>query len=119
MPAQSFYEVAKIKPSRRQAAYRGLLKRNKYLKDTLKNRISANVDLTEDDVNDLVVLLTKGCQRRNTNLVRHALTYMGNSYNYGIFSRLVKHPEYGWSYSAGQSYPDEIRHLREIFLKHA
>ena len=119
MPANSFYEVSKVKPSRRASAYRGYLKRNKYAQDTLENRISANVGLSEDDVNDLVVLLTNGCRRRNTNLVRHALTYMENDYSYAIFSRLVKHPEHGWSYSAAQCYPSEIRYVRELLIKHA
>lgn len=119
MPAQFFHEVAKIKPSRRQAAYRGLLKRNKYAQDTLENRISANVGLSDSDVNDLTLLLTKRCSKRTTNTVRWSLMYIQNKYNCGMFGRLVKHPEHGWSYTAGQSYPDEIRRLREIFLKHA
>ena len=35
---------------------------------------------------------------------------------YGILERLTKEGE-DWSYRAGQSYPDEIRTIREIILE--
>lgn len=116
MPANFLSEVARIKPSRRDAAYRGYLKRNKR-QDTLQNRIDANVGLTDSDVEEIATLLTKRCKMRTVNTVRWALMGLPNGYNFGIFGRLIKHPEHGWSYCAGQSYPDEIRTVRELLIK--
>lgn len=117
MAANFLSEVAKTKPSRRAAAYRGYLKRNKR-QDTLQNRIDAKVGLTDSDVEEITTILTQRCQARTVNAVRWALMGLPNGYNFGIFGRVVK-DDNGWSYCAGQSYPDEIRTVRELLIKNA
>jgi len=108
-------DVARIKPSRRAAAYRGWLKREKY-QDTLQNRIDAQVGLSDSDVEEIAALLTKRCSGRNTNIVRWALMSCPNMASFGIYGRVTKDPE-GWTYTAGQSMPDEIRVVRELLIK--
>ncbi len=115
MTANFLSEVARIKPSRRDAAYRGWLKRNKN-QDTLQNRIEAKVGLSDADVEEITELLTKRCKMRTVNAVRWALMGLPSGYNFGIFGRVVRE-SHGWSYCAGQSYTDEIRTVRELLVK--
>lgn len=115
MPAQFMSEIASIKPSRRAAAYRGLLKRRN-LPDDLQNRITAQVDLTDEDVQEITALLTKGCSARTTYGVRLGLLSLLHGPSYSAFSRVVK-TQYGWEYCAGQSYTEEIARLRGLLMK--
>ena len=73
--------------------------------------------MTEDDIDQLVALLGSRCRSKTLIRLRSVLTYGKHSLpSYGILERLVK--ENGsWSYIAGQSYPDEIRTIREIIIK--
>jgi len=112
MPANYLSEVARIKPSRRESAYRGYLKRSGR-QDTLQNRIDAGVGLSDEDVAELVALLTQRCRPRTVNAVQWGLMSVPNTPNYGIYGRLIK-DKHGWGYCAGQSYPDEIRFVREL-----
>ena len=73
-------------------------------------------NLTKDDIDQLVDLL--GLRLRAANLVklrRRLESHASLIPSYGILERLTKE-ESGWSYCAGQSYPDEIRTVRSIIL---
>lgn len=73
--------------------------------------------LTEQDVNELVSIITYRCRAKTTNRVRSILTYSPSLIpQYGIFNRLIKDNN-RWEYVAGQSYPDEIKTLRDCILK--
>jgi len=72
--------------------------------------------LTESDIDDIVGLVGHGCRTKTKNRLRSILTYGRSTIPaYGIFTRLVKDADC-WEYIAGQSYPDEIRALRECIL---
>lgn len=72
--------------------------------------------LTEDDISQLVALLGKRCRVKTIRHLESSLKYgLSRVPHYGILDRLIK--EQGqWSYCAGQSYPDEIRTVRNIIL---
>jgi len=72
--------------------------------------------LTEQDIDALVILLTERCRAKTVNLIRSHLTNCINLIpHYGILERVMK-DKHGWSYCAGQSYPDEIRTIRRIII---
>jgi len=74
-------------------------------------------ELTENDINQIVAIVTHRCRIKTINRVRSILTYSPSLIpNYGIFERLTKDDKGNWSYCAGQSYPDEIRTLRDCIL---
>lgn len=73
--------------------------------------------LSEQDVDQLIEIIGHRCRVKTCNRLRSILTYSPSLVpTYGILERLTKENG-GWSYCAGQSYPDEIRTLREIILK--
>lgn len=73
--------------------------------------------LTSDDVEQIVDVVCDHCRAKTYNDVRDTLKRMSSLIpHFGIFERLIK--ENGkWRYVAGQSYPDEIRNVRELILK--
>lgn len=77
----------------------------------LKNQLS------EQDIDQIIEIIGHRCRVKTCNRLRSILTYSPSLIQtYGILERLTK--ENGkWSYCAGQSYPDEIKTLREIILK--
>lgn len=73
--------------------------------------------LTESDIDQIVAIVTHRCRAKTTNRVRSILTYSPSLIpSYGILSRLLKDSKNNWEYVAGQSYPDEIRTIRDILL---
>ena len=76
--------------------------------------------LSERDIEEIVSILGYRCRIRTINKLRSNLKYGRHLIpNYGILERLTKDEggeSYGWSYCAGQSYPDEIRTIRDIIL---
>ena len=74
-------------------------------------------NLSENDIDQIVAIVGNRCRHPAKSRLRSIITYSPSMIPvYGIFSRLIK--ENGsWCYVAGQSYPDEIRTLREIILK--
>lgn len=74
-------------------------------------------NLTENDIDQLVNLLGHRCRVRTCQRIRSVLTYSPSMIPvYGILNRLIKEGD-TWHYCAGQSYPDEIRTVREIIIK--
>ena len=82
----------------------------------MQTNLNNVAELTENDIDQIVAIVTHRCRIKTTNRVRSILTYSKSMIgSYGIYNRLIK--ENGtWSYCAGQSYPDEIRTLRECIL---
>lgn len=74
-------------------------------------------NLTEDDINQILKIITHGCRVKTLIRLRSILEYGRSTIgHFGILERLIK--ENGqWYYCAGQSYTDEIRTLRELILK--
>ena len=73
--------------------------------------------LNEKDIEEIVSIIGARCQHKTLRRLRINLE-CSTSYipQYGILERLIKE-ENGWSYCAGQSYPDEIRTVRKIILE--
>lgn len=72
--------------------------------------------MTQNDLEQIFELLSSGLRSKNRELLRTRLNRHINLIpQYGILERLIK-AEHGWEYTAGQSYPDEIRTLRNIIL---
>ena len=73
--------------------------------------------LTEQDIDQIVAVIGHRCRIKTCQRIRSVLTYHPSSVpSYGIMERLTKENN-NWSYCAGQSYPDEIKTVREIILK--
>lgn len=73
-------------------------------------------DLTESDIDQIISIIGHRCRIKTVNRLRSIITYDINTIgSYGIYSRLIKEGD-NWSYCAGQSYPDEIRTIRECIL---
>lgn len=79
---------------------------------------SEKTSLTEIDIDCIIRIVGYKCSEKTKARIRSILTYGPSTIgNYGIFDRLVKYGENNWQYIAGQSYPDEIRTLRELIIK--
>ena len=73
--------------------------------------------ITEDDINQVYDLLAKGTRSKTRTRLMSCLTYgKGRIPTFGILERLIKE-DGKWRYIAGQSYPDEIRTVRELIIK--
>ena len=83
--------------------------------DTLSKRISAKKSLSESEIDSLVDILGKYCQARTKRILVHALSAVPDIKGYGIYER-VQLTDGKAHYCAGQSYPDEIRTVRELLL---
>lgn len=75
------------------------------------------LNLTEDDIDQLVIIITYRCSEKTKRRVRSILSYNPSLIPIaGILNRLIKEDGH-WEYCAGQSYPDEVRLVRELILK--
>ena len=73
--------------------------------------------LTEKDIDELVALIGSRCRHETKARIRSVLTYSPSTIpDYGIMRRLMFYRG-SWTYTAGQSYPDEIRVVRNIIIK--
>lgn len=72
--------------------------------------------LTDDDIDQLVDIIGSKCRHATKVRIRSVLTYGPSTIpDFGIMRRLIKDEGTGkWQYVAGQSYPDEIRVVRNI-----
>ena len=85
----------------------------------LNHAISGQYKLTEEDVDSLVQLLTRGCRHITKWAVRSALTSIQEEKSYRIYDGVIKNPKTGsWKYAGSQSYLDEIRTIRSELQKH-
>jgi hypothetical protein len=73
-------------------------------------------NLTDQDIDELVSIIGHRCQDHTKTRIRSILKYDSSRIPIaGILDRLTKE-SYGWQYFAGQSYPDEIRVVRQLIL---
>ena len=73
--------------------------------------------LTDKDIDDILSIVGARCRAKTLRRLRINLECSISFIpQYGILERLIK-DENGWSYCAGQSYPDEIRTIRKIILE--
>lgn len=79
---------------------------------------AVKTDLTDFDIDQIVKIVGTKCRIKTKNRLRSILTYSSSSLpNFGIFDRLiVDEDSKQWTYIAGQSYPDEIKTLRDCIL---
>lgn len=71
--------------------------------------------LTEQDIDEIVTIIGARCQQQTKRKLRINLECSTSFIPaHGILERLTKDDKIGWTYCAGQSYPDEIRTVREI-----
>ena len=82
--------------------------------DTLGQRISERQPLTDKERVTLLELLGNRCRAETKRRLAIALTYVPDITNHGIHDRVILSPRV--NYCAGQSYPDEIRTVRECLL---
>ena len=74
-------------------------------------------NLSENDIDAIIELIGHRCRVPTIRRLRSMLTYGRDAIpHYGILERLMK-DDNGWSYCAGQSYPDEIKTIRNIILE--
>ena len=72
--------------------------------------------LTADDLQDIFALLSSGLREKNRQLLSLRIySHLNMIPKHGAFERIMK-DKHGWSYCAGQSYPDEIRAVRKLIL---
>lgn len=72
--------------------------------------------LTDQDKEEIFILLSGRLREKNRRLLKTRLDHhLELIPYYGILERIQKE-SYGWAYCAGQSYPDEIRTVRNIIL---
>lgn len=82
---------------------------------SLSTYISENKPLSENDIDQIMVIVSHRCRIKTCQRLRFTLNHIHECKNYGIYSRLVK--ENGkWTYICGQSWNDEMRTLRECIL---
>lgn len=90
------------------------------VQDTLYRRISQGKQLTPEEIDALMEIFGKGCQEKTKRRLRSCLTYHACVQNVGIFERVLLGDDACGgsiaSYCAGQSYPDEIRTVRDCIL---
>jgi len=84
--------------------------------NTLNDIIEGKAELTFWQYRALCALLGKRCRQDTRARIRRKLEYPRSLPTYGIFNR-VHIEEDCVSYCAGQSYPDEIRTVRNLILK--
>ena len=87
------------------------------MQDTLSSKITRQEPLTETEKQGLYDLVSKGTRAKTRDLLRSLIWWKPITCwpNPGRFTRV--HLENGEvSYCAGQSYPDEIRDLRNLIL---
>jgi hypothetical protein len=78
------------------------------------NNLKSN--LTDQDIDELVAIIGHRCRPKTKTRIRSILKYDASKIPMaGILDRLSKE-SHGWQYFAGQSYPDEIRVVRNIIL---
>ena len=81
-----------------------------------ENFNSLRKDLTENDIENIAILVSKRCRVKTFRKILANLTYNVSQIPfYGILNRLYKQNN-EWHYCAGQSYTDEIRTVRNIII---
>lgn len=87
------------------------------MEKNLYSLISNNVEMSDEQCENLAVFLGKGCREKTKKRLLSICKYGLLSVELcGILRRVNLEPDNTWSYCAGQSYPDEIRVVRNVIL---
>jgi hypothetical protein len=74
--------------------------------------------LTEAQQDAIFDFVAKGCRINTKETIKRRLNMPLSLWReYGIYSRIMFDDKYGASYCCGQSWPDEMRTLRECMTK--
>jgi hypothetical protein len=84
--------------------------------NTLRYKLSNNVSLTDSEKSTFFNLVSFGCHAKNKRRLHSIIFYGPIHNNYGIYERVYFENDQA-HYCAGQSYPDEIRTVRECLLE--
>lgn len=84
-------------------------------KHTLYYMVQNSVSLSDAEKESLYDLVSSGCRSKNKERLYRVIFYYGIHNCHGIYER-VSFKNGVADYCAGQSYPDEIRTLRECIL---
>lgn len=82
--------------------------------DTLYDRVASHQPLTNAEQMDMLELFGKRCQQRTKSILALRLGLIEDTTNHGIYRRVMVTPQV--NYIAGQSWPDEVRTVRECLL---
>jgi hypothetical protein len=82
---------------------------------TLSEMIDGGETLTEEQLTSLVRLLGKGCREKTKARLYSCLSHLSRLDNCGIFGRVNIEGDEA-DYTAGQSYPDEIKTVRQAII---
>lgn len=85
------------------------------LKTSLYDRLQYGPELTDAEIDSLVELLGHRCHERTKHRLASCLKYSSGVSLVGILGRVELHKSKA-SYCAGQSYPDEIRTVRNHII---
>jgi hypothetical protein len=98
----------------RVRAYKELVQQDGY-QDSLAQRITCRVQLTEKEQASALALFGKGCRAETKQRLRFTLAMIQAIRNHGIFNRVLICEE-AVSYCAGQDYPSEVALVRDLLL---
>lgn len=75
------------------------------------------LNLTENDIDQIVSILGKKCRINTIRRLRSILTYSPSMIkSYGILNRLILEDNQ-WRYIAGQDYVSEVKTVRQLILE--
>jgi hypothetical protein len=83
--------------------------------DTLLGRIEEKRELTSREIDKCVKVLGSGCRWPTKRELRLVLGFVPDIRGHGIYGRVL-FEDGRVDYCAGQSYPDEIRTVRNLLL---
>jgi hypothetical protein len=75
------------------------------------------VGLTSQDIEDILRVIGKRCSTQTKHRLEEKLQDLPSLYSVNRFSRLAVNAAGRWEFTAVQSYPHEIRYLREEILR--
>ena len=84
--------------------------------NTLIYKLSHNVSLTDSEKLSFFNLVSCGCHAKNKKRLHSIIFYGPIIGRYGIYERVYFENDQAY-YCAGQSYPDEIKVIRECLLE--
>lgn len=88
---------------------------------SLYTAIQGEYELTEEDKQQIVNLLTHRCRQRTKGQIIGRLTYITAQPAYGLYERIIKE-EFSdgstkWTMIAGQDYGEQLKDTRNLLIK--
>lgn len=108
-------DVSRLPVKDRKAAYDSLVADSKFLDDTLLNRISAGISLSDSEIESAVEVLGKRCREKGKDEIRWALRACPTMRPRRIYDRVEFHDGVVF-YCAGQDYRAELKLVRKYLI---